>query len=74
MVDGKINRIKVFCGVFFGGGGGGYNVNIVIFNIFYEVFDRILSFLKKILGRFVSVSVCIVFVVEVLNVFDRVEV
>lgn len=45
MVDGKINRIKVFCGVFFG--GGVYNVNIVIFNIFYEVFDRILSFLKK---------------------------
>lgn len=59
---------------FFLVGGGVYNVNIVIFNIFYEVFDRILSFLKKILGRFVSVSVCIVFVVEVLNVFDRVEV
>lgn len=63
-----------FVGVFLVKGEGVFNVNIVIFNIFYEVFDRILSFLKKILGRFVSVSVCIVFVVEVLNIFDRVEV
>lgn len=27
--------------------GGAYNVNIVIFNIFHEVLDRTLSFLKK---------------------------
>lgn len=26
---------------------GAYNVNIVIFNIFHEVLDRTLSFLKK---------------------------
>lgn len=45
MADGKTNRTKASCGVFFG--GGAYNVNIVIFNIFHEVLDRTLSFLKK---------------------------
>lgn len=53
---------------------GGYNVNIVIFNIFHEVLKRTLSFLKKIPGRFVSASVCTAFVAEVSNASDRVEV
>lgn len=59
---------------FFLVGGGGYNVNIVIFNIFHEVLKRTLSFLKKIPGRFVSASVCTAFVAEVSNASDRVEV
>lgn len=59
---------------FFLVGGGAYNVNIVIFNIFHEVLDRTLSFFKKIPGRFVSASVCTAFVAEMSNTSDRVEV
>lgn len=63
-----------FVGVFLVKGEGAFNVNIVIFNIFHEVLDRTLSFLKKIPGRFVSASVCTAFVAEVSNASDRVEV
>lgn len=63
-----------FCWVFLVKGEGAFNVNIVIFNIFHEVLDRTLSFLKYIPGRFVNASVCTAFVAEVSNTSDRVEV